>query len=132
MNPVDFAEDRWTGSAWVLINSKTNKPVDLNLFRDNEVKCVNCAPYQHFIDDCWRRLNGELDDPYTGSAVFVRYWANMFVYYLMLGEREAARQSVLTKINPSLDRKEVERVHKESEKVYNNFENMFYEKLKNY
>ena len=132
MKPLDFTEDRWTGSTWELINPKTNKPVDLNLFRDCEAERVNYAPYQHVLDECWKRLSDELDNPHIGSSVFVRHWANTYVYYLMLGEREAARQSVLTKINPSLDRKEVERIQKESEKVYNNFENMFYEKLKNY
>lgn len=125
-NAFDDFGDRWTGTTWELYNLKTGSPIDLRrILADGG----EFHQYQSILDDCWQNYSKELDDPYTGSAVFVRHWANMLVYYLMLGEREKARLQVLAKITNDMERKDAEKIQKESERLYNGFELMYYRKL---
>lgn len=131
MKALDDMVAEWQKGEWVMINPLTKKPLEwrsfLALHGANELEL---EPYSYFYDKALKGLNDSIH--YDVSPVFFVHWINEILLYNMLQARENARLKILEKITPDMDKKQVSKIHKESDRVYDEFEQKYYGALKNY
>lgn len=130
MQALDFVKPVWNNNHWDLINPKTNESLAWLLFIRDVAKPSEVEQYDYFITRF--RRNATSSFTYDVSPVFYVHWVNQIIFYHMLALREKERLAILEKITDDMEKKEIAKIHKESERVYEGFEDKFYKKLQEY